>query len=109
MTFTQRPDGAAVTIAITGELDLYCAEEVREKLKAIIEEGTRRIVLDLSQLTYLDSSGLGAFIVALQRIRAVGGAMEISGLCNAPKKVFELSNATRLFVIRSGTNGAQVS
>ncbi len=82
----------AVVVQLAGELDLYNAHTVREELLAAAERSPARLVVDLSQVTFIDSTGLGVLIEARTRLEnrrafllAAPGletrrALEISGL-----------------------------
>jgi anti-sigma B factor antagonist len=63
----RRPDGS-VLLTITGELDIATVPVVRERLSAVIEAGARRLVVDLRDVSFMDSTGLAAFIHAKMRL-----------------------------------------
>jgi anti-sigma B factor antagonist len=69
-----QPEGRRV-MAAAGELDLYTAPDLRRLLTQVIEDGTTGVVIDLSETTFLDSTGLGVLIGALKRLRSRGGAL----------------------------------
>jgi anti-sigma B factor antagonist len=62
-----RPDGS-VLLTITGELDIATVPVVRERLTALTDGGARRIVVDLRDVSFMDSTGLAAFIHAKMRL-----------------------------------------
>jgi anti-sigma B factor antagonist len=61
--------GSACVIAVRGALDLYTSPSVRTRIRDLIDSGTREIVVDLSETTFLDSSALGVLVGALKRLR----------------------------------------
>jgi anti-anti-sigma factor len=63
----RRADGSAL-LTITGELDIATVPVVRERLAALIDAGVRRLVVDLREVTFMDSTGLAAFIHAKMRL-----------------------------------------
>jgi len=65
-------NGVAV-IAMGGEIDYCACPQLRERMFARIDEGARRIVLDLSDATFIDSTAIGVLVGALTRLRAHGG------------------------------------
>jgi anti-anti-sigma factor len=74
LQFTETPldiDGCTLTVA--GELDIATAPQFREEFGALLGGGCRDLVVDLSQTTFLDSSGLGALVWAAHRMRGAGG------------------------------------
>jgi anti-sigma B factor antagonist len=89
----------AVTVKITGELDLYTAPDVRDELAALPAEA-RRVAVDLTELTFVDSAGIAALLVAARRLRAHGGVMML--LVDDPHvlRVLEVSGLDRYFDVR---------
>ncbi len=65
---TERIDERTVVIAVAGEVDLYTAPELKRELVAAVDQGARKIVVDLSEATFIDSTTLGVF----QQYRATG-------------------------------------
>ena len=65
----EQRDGAVV-VALAGELDLYNAEEVRVALAAVIDGGAQRVVVDLGEVAFVDSTALGVLVEARSRLGA---------------------------------------
>ncbi|HEV2999996.1 MAG TPA: STAS domain-containing protein [Solirubrobacteraceae bacterium] len=68
-------DGCSVALA--GELDLATAPQLRTAIGTLLGTGCRHVVLDLSETTFLDSSGLGALVWAAHRMRSAGGDFSV--------------------------------
>jgi anti-anti-sigma factor len=81
-----------VEIAIKGDCDLYGAPNFAKSVLSGIEAGWRHILLDCSQLEYLDSTGVGTFIRIIQTLRRLGGTIRCRGLHGSPRRVLEMSN-----------------
>jgi anti-sigma B factor antagonist len=88
-------------IDICGDLDLTAAPRLREVVEAACEQGVRSILLDLSSVTFLDSSGLRAIVEASTRIELIGGQIICTGLSGAAHRVLELTGV--LESLRQGT------
>lgn len=74
-----RRDGCHV-LGLRGELDLYTGPSVRTVITEIaLREPTAQVVLDMSELTFLDSSGLRVLVAGLRQLRAGGGALRVAG------------------------------
>lgn len=88
-------EGCAV-IAVEGEIDLMAAPRLREALIASVVEGHQRVVVDLTATEFLDSTGLGALVAGLKRIRAHGGDMRV--VCTSARvcKVFEITSLDKV-------------
>lgn len=86
-------------------LDAMAALAFKDRLKSVIEEAGNRIVLDLSSVDFLDSSGLGA-LVASQRFLRSGQSLELAGLKGAVERVFRLTRMDTVFKIHAGVGDA---
>jgi anti-sigma B factor antagonist len=88
----------AVAAVPAEELDASNAEEFKRDIGPLLEANTR-LVLDLSRLRFVDSSGLGAFISCLRKLNAKGGDLKLSGMSKQVRAVFELVRMHRVFDI----------
>jgi len=86
-------------LAFKGEIDLHVSPTVTESLNAMTEKKPERIVIDLSRATYIDSSGLAALILAMQRVEAYGGRFFLTGLHETMRSIFETSRLDQIFQI----------
>ena len=88
-------DGFTV-LRVKGEVDLSTAPQLREALTSLIAEGRLAVVVDLSDTEFVDSTGLGALVTGLKRLRARGGEMRV--VCTSPRvcKVFEITSLDRV-------------
>lgn len=91
-------------VAVRGEIDVATSPALREKLYAIIDGGARELVVDLSELGFIDSSGLGVLVAALKHIREQEGELVLSGLQQPALRVFEITDLTALFTIEPATS-----
>ena len=82
-------DGVLV-VALFGGLDAMSAPAFKAEVVAIAELGTKKVVVDLTQLTLIDSTGVGVLISLFKRTRAQGGQVFFAGLQAQPKEVFRL-------------------
>jgi anti-sigma B factor antagonist len=84
MTLTAEPSGCgALLVRVDGDLDVYEAPHLRELLIGVQRGGTRRLIIDLNQCDYIDSTGLGVLVGALKRVRAVDGSIAV--ICEADR------------------------
>jgi anti-sigma B factor antagonist len=86
-------EGAAIVLALRGELDLVGASPLASALEAAIAAGQSRIVLELRHLTFIDGSGVGMIERARQRLRAQGGELTVRHPQPHVRRVFELCRA----------------
>lgn len=94
-------DGNVATILAAGEIDLASSPDLRSALQALLDDGVRRLVLDLSGVTFIDSSGLGVLVGVLKRVEELGddGGLELRGLTGPVRKVFEITGLHEVFVV----------
>ncbi len=91
-------DGVAVTVMPLEELDASNAGDFKRDIAPVLEANTK-LVLDLSRLRFVDSSGLGAFISCLRKLNAKGGDLKLCGMSKQVRAVFELVRMHRIFEI----------
>jgi anti-anti-sigma factor len=72
---------------------------ITESLNAITEKKPEQIVIDLSCATYIDSSGLAALILAMQKVQTYGGRFFLTGLHDTMRSIFESSRLAQIFRI----------
>ncbi|HLM65510.1 MAG TPA: STAS domain-containing protein [Acidimicrobiales bacterium] len=78
-------------VSIFGELDVATAPALREKLIALVGDGSTQVVLDLEGVDFLDSTGLGTIISALKRVRTHGGDMRLVCTQGRIRRLFEIT------------------
>lgn len=100
-----RDDGIAVVVP-RGRLNMVSARQLKETLSDLVQGGTTRIVVDLGETTFLDSSGLGALIGGLKAARQAGGDLRVARPTPAVVSVFELTNLDRVLRARDSVETA---
>ena len=93
-------------VALDGEIDLHESPAVLEKLNPLISRKLPSIHLDMSRVSYIDSSGLAAIIDAMQRVQAYGGEFALFAMRESVRKIFEISRLDQVFKIYPGADGA---
>lgn len=97
MTTKERNQDGIVIIEIEGKIcDKDGADELYERLKDLLADGVRRVLLNLGSVTYIDSAGLGTFIGAQTRFKRAEGQFKI---CNATKRIQDLFAITKLVTV----------
>jgi len=83
-------------LALKGRITVGEVSPVREKIAALLAEGRTQIVLDLGEVDYIDSTGLGNLVISFTQVKKAGGALKLSHL---NKRNVELLALTRLHTI----------
>ena len=93
-------------LPLEGDIDLHVSPAVTEALNAMIKKKPKRVVIDLSRATYIDSAGVAALILAMQQLDAYGGKFFLSGLQETLRSIFEISRLDRTFRIFPNVDAA---
>ncbi len=101
--------GALPVIAVSGEIDVATAPQLREVLHRVIAEGGSTVVLDLLGVTFLDSTALGVLVGALKRCRELGGDLHVVVADPRIMKIFEITGLTNVFTITDSLEAAGAS
>jgi anti-sigma B factor antagonist len=101
MDITLNTIGDVAVVALpVAELDAGNVEEVKRAMAPVLEAHPK-VVLDLSGLRFMDSSGLGLLLSGLQKLNARGGDLKLCGLSKQVRMVLEMVRAHRLFDIHA--------
>ena len=105
-----RAVGGHTVVEVHGEVDVYTAPMLRERLIELIRGGARSLVVDLSQVDFLDSTGLGELVGALKRLRTAGGVLVLVCPKESLLKIFRITALDQVFplydTVEAATAGA---
>jgi anti-anti-sigma factor len=90
MEITQRVEGDVTVFLPDGRIDTLAADEVDKTLQSAVVGGNNKIVVDMSKVDYINSSGLRALAAALVKCRDEGGDMKLAALNERVARVFEI-------------------
>jgi anti-sigma B factor antagonist len=79
-----------------GRLNMVAAPRLRSAIDRLLEDGSTRLVLDLADVSFMDSSGLGAVITGLKRARQAGGDLRLAAAGEQVQTVMRLTNLDRV-------------
>ncbi|GLI91022.1 STAS domain-containing protein [Methylocystis echinoides] len=96
---THSQNGQLVVAVMEERLDAHNSGELKDRFLRLLEEGARRLVVDLSSVTFIDSSGLGALLSGYKNATQRGGALILSGPQPRVRAMFELTRLNRVFEI----------
>jgi anti-sigma B factor antagonist len=99
LSLATRTQGDRTVVAVTGEIDVYTAPKLREQIVALVDEGQYHLVIDMSGVEFLDSTGLGVLVGGLKRVRAHDGSLSL--VCDEERilKIFRITGLTKVFPI----------
>ncbi len=101
-----RDEGGRSVVAVAGEVDVYTGPRLRERLNDLLDSGENHLIIDLTAVDFLDSTGLGILVGVLSRVKSVGGSMVL--VCSAERilKVFRITGLHALFPIAPDLDSA---
>ena len=101
MHFTSFLENSRLTVALTGEIDHHCAKQYIQAIAAKIEAYTPEVcILDFSEVTFVDSSGIAVVINALRAMAQIEGKLILSGMASQPMRVFRASGIDKIVEIK---------
>ncbi len=97
---TRQVDGHTI-VAVGGEIDVYTAPKLRDKITELVNAGNHSLIIDMEKVEFLDSTGLGVLVGGLKKIRAQDGTMSL--VCSQDRllKIFRITGLAKVFTIHS--------
>ncbi|WP_331273160.1 STAS domain-containing protein [Motilibacter deserti] len=99
LTMTWHDEEAATVVRIAGEIDAHTAPQLRTRLIEIVAEGRARLVLDLTGVTFFDSTALGVLVGAQRRVRALDGHLGVVTDRPLTVKVFRMTGLDKVIAL----------
>lgn len=96
-TLESKPDLAIVLLK--GRLDVYYSSEIENELEQLIQGGKKNLILNLSGIEYLSSSGLRIFIAVSRKLKEINGQLKLVKLNETAKKIFKIVELIDMFDI----------
>ena len=104
-----KPLGESVTVVIAGELDHCAAPQIRRMLDDLIADpSVTHLVLDLENLTFMDSSGIGVLLGRLRLLQPRGGGLSVKNMQPSVEKLFRLSGMDRVIGVETDRRGGRL-
>lgn len=93
------PEDGRSTVEMSGELDAHTAPSFSRVIERLREEGVADVRLDMSELTFLDSTGLQALVEQAEAVRTDGGSVALVAPTESVRRVLHIADLTHTFVI----------
>ena len=91
--------GKVQVLACEGRMDAQVSGLLKDRIQELLDKGATQLVMDLQGLEFLDSSGLGALVSCLRRVKEKKGEIKLAGLRPEVRSIFEITRVSRLFHI----------
>lgn len=105
----EKTEGIAVLYIREDRLDANNSEELKAELRRFFEGGTKDLILDLKEVLFIDSSGLGVLVSGYKNASILHGSLKLSNLQSQVKSMFELTRLHRVFDIFTTVDEALLS
>ena len=99
MEIKVREQDSVAILSLSGRLDLASGATLKEHLKRLKEKDTTQIHLNLSEVEFINSSGLGALVSIMKEIRLSKGRLTLSNLASYVQEIFEITQLSHIFEI----------
>lgn len=100
MNYATREEGGYVVLELEGEIDLSCSPEARKQILYVLGAGNDLLV-DLSGVSYIDSSGVASLVEGYQTAKKAGRRFGLIGVSNAAMSVLQLARLDKVFPIHA--------
>jgi len=106
LSLDNRTDGDRMVVDVGGEIDVYTAPKLRDKITELVGDGHHNLVIDMENVDFLDSTGLGVLVGGLKKVRAHDGTMEL--ICSQDRllKIFRITGLAQVFTIHDSESAA---
>ncbi len=94
-----RHEGDAAIVAIRGEIDLHNSPEMRVEMLRNLNGTIKRLILNLAEVPYMDSSAIAVFVEGLQKLRKTGGRIYLTNLQPRVKGLLEIAKLDSIFIV----------
>ena len=102
-------DAETGVVTVSGELDLYSAPELKERITRSIDEGRTRLVIDMSEATFIDSTAIGVLVGGLRRVQEQGGSLNLVCTHEDILRVLDIVGLDQVFAIHESREDALAS
>ncbi|KKB38210.1 anti-sigma factor antagonist [Bacillus thermotolerans] len=92
-------------VNVAGEIDAYTAPKLRETVTPHAEQENAKLVIDLSEVEYMDSTGLGVFVGLFKSLNAKGGSLQLVGLSERLQRLFDITGLADIMNINTEVEG----
>jgi anti-sigma B factor antagonist len=106
LSLATRSEGDRTVVEVGGEIDVYTAPKLREQLITLVQDGNYHLVVDMENVEFLDSTGLGVLVGGLKRVRAHDGSLRLVCTQERILKIFRITGLTKVFPIHESVDEA---
>lgn len=98
----RRIDDGTQALDLEGEVDVYTAPKLRQEIMDQVDSGVKNLLVNLTKVEYLDSTGLGILIGGVKRLKEQGGSLKLVGPSARITRIFEITGLNKIFDVYPG-------
>ncbi|GAA4122292.1 anti-sigma factor antagonist BldG [Nocardioides fonticola] len=106
LTLTTRETDGRTIVSVGGEIDVYTAPKLRDKITELVGAGVYDLIIDMEAVEFLDSTGLGVLVGGLKKVRANQGSLQLVCTQDRLLKIFRITGLAKVFVIHDSVEAA---
>jgi anti-sigma B factor antagonist len=106
LTLATREVDDRIVVEVSGEIDVYTAPKLRDKITELVGDEVYDIVIDLEGVEFLDSTGLGVLVGGLKKVRAHDGSLSLVCTQDRLLKIFQITGLSKVFAIHETAEAA---
>ena len=100
MTLNEEKNGKVFVLVLSGKLDIEGAKMLVERMTKILGSGERYIVLDFTDISYINSAGLRGLLLVAKQLASSGGKLVLAAVSEPNQNILEISGLTSIFTLR---------
>jgi anti-sigma B factor antagonist len=99
LSLETRQENDRTVLEVGGEIDVYTAPKLRERITELVDQDNLDIIIDLEKVEFMDSTGLGVLVGGLKKIRTKGGSLSLVCTQERLLKIFRITGLGKVFAI----------
>lgn len=102
----QRKVGGTTILDVVGEIDVYTAPQFKEAVNNVLANGQKHLIINMANVSYMDSSGFGTLLSATKKLRPVGGTVNLVKCNNAIDRILKITRLNTVFSVYDSVDEA---
>jgi anti-sigma B factor antagonist len=106
LTLNTRSEADRTVLEVAGEVDVYTGTTLRDRISGLLDSGVRDLIVDLGRVDFIDSTGLGVLVGALNRARELGGSLQLVCAQERVLKLLRITGLDQVFTVQPSVDRA---
>jgi anti-sigma B factor antagonist len=106
LTLNTRSEADRTVLEVAGEVDVYTGTTLRDRISGLLDSGVHDLIVDLGRVDFIDSTGLGVLVGALNRARELGGSLQLVCAQERVLKLLRITGLDQVFTVQPSVDQA---